>query len=59
MPRYKSSFEKWLHQPEPKWKVNIELCNDFLYHEIGMSKDELLKLMEKLEEYEIFKGYEK
>lgn len=57
MARYQTAFAKWLHKPEPKWKQNLEVCNDYLFHEIKMSKDEVKLLLEKLEEYEIFKGY--
>lgn len=59
MSKYKTAFANWLQQPEPIWKKNLEVCNDYLYHEIKMSKDELTKLLEKLDEYEIFKGAEK
>lgn len=59
MSRDRISFSKWLHESPPKWKKNLEVCNDYLFHEIKMSRKEVEKLLEKLEEYEIFKGYEK
>ena len=58
MSKNRLSFAKWLHQPQPKWKKNLEVCNDYLFYEIKMNRAELTKLMEKLEEYEIFKGYD-
>lgn len=50
------SFYDWLHQPEPNWKTNLQYCNEQLFDEINMSRDKLEKILEKLEEYEIFES---
>lgn len=50
-----STFYDWLHQPDPIWKQNLEFCDGYLFEEIKMSREELEKVLMKLDEYGIFK----
>ena len=51
---FKTAFSKWLNTPEPAWKQNVDLLDDSVFTDIKMSKEELVELLEKLEEYELF-----
>lgn len=46
-------FAEWLHRPESNWKLNLELCHPNLFRELNMSKEEVEKVLEKLDEYEV------
>lgn len=54
MKREKSAFEKWLYQPDPVWMKNLENCNEDLFSELNMSREQIESLLEKLDEYKIF-----
>ena len=49
-------FASWLYAPEPEWKQKLETCDPHLFEELeelGIKKDDLTLIMEKLEEYNI------
>lgn len=52
--KYLSAFDKWLHRPQPTWKQNLDKCDDKLFTEIELTKEEITTLLEKLDEFEIF-----
>lgn len=52
--KYAMSFSEWLHQPEPDWKYNLERCHPMIFEDLRMSKENLERILEKLDEYEIF-----
>ncbi|MGE6488937.1 hypothetical protein [Paenisporosarcina sp. NPDC076898] len=54
MKNYSMSFAEWLHQPSPNWKINIERCHPSVFKELKMSKEDVEKILEKLEEYHVF-----
>lgn len=37
----------------PEWKKNLEVCNDNVFEELKLTKEELEEILEKLDEYEI------
>ena len=49
------SFYAWLHQPNPVWKDNLDKCHPQIFKELRMSRNEVERILEKLDEYEIFK----
>lgn len=54
------SFYEWLHQPKPNWEINIEEIHPRVFkEELRMSKDDVINLLTKLEEYEIFRDVKK
>lgn len=53
-----TGFAKWLHgYYDPVWKRNLENCDYQLFKELNITKDELEKILEKLDEYEIFNDH--
>ena len=50
------SFSSWLHQKPPNWKTNLDQCHPIVFKELKMSKEEVERILEKLDEYEIFKS---
>lgn len=52
---YTMSFYEWLHQPEPDWKHNLDRVHPMLFDDLRMSKESVERILEKLDEYEIFK----
>lgn len=50
------NFSSWLHQPEPEWKVNLERCDPHVFKELKMSKEDVEKILEKLDEYNVLKN---
>lgn len=47
------NFEQWLNQPEPNWKTNLETCDPNIFNELKISKEKLIKILEKLDEYNV------
>lgn len=45
-----SFFEKWFNYSEPEWKTELDMLNNEDFIELGMSREKLEILMEKLSE---------
>ena len=56
MSGFAMSFYEWLHQPKPNWEINIEEIHPRIFQEeLRMSKEDVIKLLTKLEEHEVFR----
>ncbi len=52
-----TAFAEWLHgKHDPVWKRNLDRSNPLLFKEVGMSQEQLEKILEKLDEWDIFKN---
>lgn len=48
-------FAEWLRGDyDPIWKRNLDRCSHLVFEEVGMSQEKLEKILEKLDEWEIF-----
>ena len=52
--KFNSAFEEWLHQPNPDWKINLEICDENVFRELRMERKRVEEILEKLQEYGIF-----
>lgn len=47
------SFASWLYQPEPEWKEKLEICDPKIFEELELKKEEIERILKKLQEYNI------
>lgn len=46
-------FSNWLHRDQPQWKINLESCHPTVFKELKMSREEVEKILEKLDEHQV------